>query len=171
MTSAVQLAFLSILNWLHLLAVVVWIGAMSTNMLVLMPAAKAALPPPAMGQLLGAIMKRFRVLAYTCMAVLVVTGILMMVQNAGYNGFMKFDNAWTIVLLVKHIVVAALIILGIYSFEILAPKVGKLAAKGPSPELARMQATQMNLAKLGFVLGLLILLFTAVDTALSALHV
>ena len=169
MTSFGQVAVLAILNWLHLVAVVVWIGAMTANMLVVLPAAAATLPPPVMGKFMGALMKKFRVIAYGCMVTLIVTGFLMMIQNAGYLGLLKLQNAWTIVLLLKHIVIAGLVILGIYSFEILAPQVGKIAAKGPSPELAGMQARQMKLARLGLLLGMIILALTAVDTAISAL--
>src|ERR1035437_5747621 len=157
MTSVGQLVVLSILNWLHLVAVVVWIGAMTANMFVVLPSAAATLPPPVMGKFMGALMKRFRVIAYSCIVTLIVTGFLMMIQNADYLGLLKVQNGWTIVLLVKHIVIAVLVILAIYSFEVLAPQVGKMAAKGPSPELAVMQARQMKLARFGLLLGMIIL--------------
>jgi hypothetical protein len=54
-----------------------------------------------------------------------------------------------------------MVILAIYAFEILAPKVAKIAAKGPSPELLRIQKSQMSLAAIGFILGIIILALTA----------
>ncbi|MFW9809130.1 MAG: hypothetical protein ACFFE6_07095, partial [Candidatus Thorarchaeota archaeon] len=58
------------------------------------------------------------------------------------------------------------VIATLYGFEVLAPKVAKLAAQGPSPELAQLQKIQMNSAKIGFIIALLILLLTGIQTAL-----
>ena len=54
-----------------------------------------------------------------------------------------------------------MVILAIYAFEVLAPKVANIAAKGPSPELLRIQKSQMSLAMIGFILGIIILALTA----------
>lgn len=43
---------LSILNFLHLSATVIWIGGMTTNMLVLTPSMKEALEPAIAGRFL-----------------------------------------------------------------------------------------------------------------------
>ena len=57
-------------------------------------------------------------------------------------------------------------LLAVYSFEVLAPKVAKLAAKGPSPELLKAQKLQLRLASTGFALGLIILLLIAIVLSL-----
>jgi len=51
-------------------------------------------------------------------------------------------------------------------FYIISPKCGKLAAKGPSPELVRLQKLQMMAAKMGLFLSVIILLITGFATAL-----
>jgi putative copper export protein len=79
---------------------------------------------------------------------------------------MEFSNLWNQVMLIKHIFVAVLIILAIYAFEVIAPKVSRLAAKGPSPELGNLQKLQLNIALTGFVLGIIILLLTSVAAAI-----
>ena len=158
---------LPILNWFHLIATVVWIGAMSTNFLILLPSLNEALGPgPAIGKMMAAIMKRFRPIVYLSIITLTVTGSLMFYLNENYEGLLVFGNTWTIVIALKHVFVASLVILAVYSFEVLAPKVGKLAAKGPSPELAKLQKLQLNLAKSGFALGIIILLFTGISSSL-----
>lgn len=162
------LILLSGVNWLHLIATVVWIGGIFTNSLVLLPSTKEALEPPAIGRLMGVVMKRFRILIYTSMVVLGVTGVLMNLLNENYLGFMRFGNLWSQVTLIKHIFTIALIILAIYAFEGLAPKVSKLAAKGPSPDLSRLQKLQLSLAYTGFVLGIIILFLTSIITAISS---
>ena len=54
----------SVINFLHLFATVAWFGAMTTNAFILLPSARKALEAPLVGKLIGAVMKRFRVLVY-----------------------------------------------------------------------------------------------------------
>lgn len=168
MSDSVKLFLLSGVNGLHLIATVFWIGAVSTNILILLPSMKKALEPPVMGRLMGAVMKRFRTLVYISMVTLGVTGIVMNLLNKNYLGFMKLGNTWSIITLIKHVFTAVLVILVLYAFESLAPKVSRLAAKGPSPEFVRLQKLQINLGKTGLVLGIIILLLTGVMTAISS---
>ncbi len=169
MSDAVRLVLLSIVNWLHLAATITWLGAMVTNMLVLMPAARETLEPPVMGRFMGSFMKKFRPLVYTCIIALVVTGVIMMLLNRHYLGIFDFGNLWTGLLLVKHVLIIIIVVMVIYAFEVLAPKVGKLAAAGPSPEFAKLQKLQMNIAMAGLVMALSVLLLTSVLTAISSL--
>ena len=158
---------LSVMNWLHMIATVVWIGGMGTNLLVLMPSMRESLEPPMMGKLMGAVMRRFRRLVYASIFVLGVTGVLMNLLDENYLGLMKLGNLWSQITLIKHIFTAALIILAIYAFEGLGPKVSRLAVKGPSPELARLQRLQIKLATTGLIMGIIILLLTGIATAIS----
>ncbi|MDO8578822.1 MAG: hypothetical protein Q7R50_06545 [Dehalococcoidales bacterium] len=169
MSDAVRLVLLSIVNWLHLAATVTWLGAMVTNMLVLMPAARETLEPQVMGRFMGSFMKKFRPLVYLSIIALVVTGVIMMLLNRHYLGILDFGNLWTWLLLVKHIIIIIMVVMVIYAFETLAPKVGKLAAAGPSPELAKLQKLQMNIAMAGLLMALSVLLLTSVITAISSL--
>jgi putative copper export protein len=77
-----------------------------------------------------------------------------------------FDNVWSELILAKHAVVTVMVLLAIYSFEVLAPKVAKLAAKGPSQELLKAQKLQLRLTSTGFVLGLVVLLLIAIVLSL-----
>ena len=163
------LILLSLVNALHLAATVIWIGAIVTNTFVLMPAAAKALEPPALGRLLGVFMKRFRPLVYTCVVTLVVTGVIMMLQNRHYDGMLNLKSLWAQLLLVKHVAIVVMIVLVVYAFEVMAPAVGKLAAAGPSPALAAMQKKQMAFAKIGMYLAFLVLLLTSIITAISSL--
>jgi uncharacterized membrane protein len=156
------------MDWLHLLATVVWIGGMTTNLLVTLPALGEVLEPPMAGKLMGAIMKRFKPLIYTSMIILVISGLIMSIFNKSYPGLMQLGNLWSIIALIKHLLVALLIIIGIYAFEGLAPKIMKLAAKGPSPEIAALQKLQKKLALGGLGLGVLILLLTSIMSTISA---
>ncbi|MFQ6134366.1 MAG: CopD family protein, partial [Nitrososphaerales archaeon] len=160
---------LAIINWLHLLATVVWIGGMAVNILVLMPSVREGLEPSAAGRFMPLVMKRFRILVYASIIVLVATGVSMMLFSRSYLGPLQLDNAWSQVLLVKHIFVAVLILIAVYAFEVLAPKVTRIAAKGPSPELAGLQKLQVRLATTGLLVGIVILLLTGIATSITAL--
>jgi uncharacterized membrane protein len=111
-------------------------------------------------------MKRFRRIVYGSIITLVLCGVPLTLLNENYVSLGQFDNAWSQVVLVKHLFVTALVLLAVYSFEVLAPKVAKLAAKGPSPQLLKAQKIQLRLASTGFVLGLIILLITAIALSL-----
>jgi len=145
---------------------VVWFGALTTNAFVLMPSAREALEPPVVGKLMGAVMKRFRVLVYINIVVLIVTGIFMSMRSGYYSGFMKFTNLWSTISSVKHILIIILVVLVIYAFEGLARKVSRLAAKGPSPEFARLQKKQIMFSYIGMVMAIIILILTGILTAI-----
>ncbi|MFW9982681.1 MAG: hypothetical protein ACFFE3_12305 [Candidatus Thorarchaeota archaeon] len=163
MVTSTQL-ILGVLNWLHLVATVAWFGGLSTNILVLMPSIGASLDPPAAGKLMSNYMKKFRPLVYVSILILITTGaIITVMMNPAY---LSLSSEWSIVLLIKHALIAFAVIANLYGFEIMAPKVAKLAAQGPSPELAQLQKIQMNSAKIGFIIALLILLLTGFQTAL-----
>lgn len=168
MSESLELIVLSASNWLHLLATVVWIGGMSTNLLILFPSLKEGLEPPAVGRLMGIVMKRFRSLVYASMCILAVSGVVMNLLNTNYLGLLQFGNLWSVLTLIKHIFTLVLVVLAVYAFEGLGPKVAKAAAKGPFPELGRLQKKQMTLAVTGFTLGLAILLLTGIVTAISS---
>jgi hypothetical protein len=119
---------------------------------------------------MGLFIRRLRVLIYTSMGVLVVSGIVMMLLNRHYLGLFDFGNLWTQFVLLKHILASVLIIVGVYILEGVFPKMGRLAAKGPSPALAGLQKLQARLAITSVVIAVLILLCTAVSGAISALQ-
>jgi len=164
-----NLVVLSIINWLHLLATVIWIGGITTNILVVLPSVGKVLEPPMAGKFMGSVMKRFRPLIYASMILLGITGVIMGRFSKSDPGAMQFGNLWSIVGGIKLVVTVALIITAIYAFERLAPKLAKSAAEGPSPELARLKKLQMNLGLTGFILGMIIILLTGIMTAISSI--
>jgi len=156
----------SVINFIHLFATVAWFGAMTTNAFILVPSVREALEPPVAGKLMGAVMRRFRILVYTSIAVLVVTGIGMTRIDKHFMGYMQFKNLWSTISSIKHVLIIIIVVLVIYAFEGLARKVSRLAAKGPSPELARLQKKQIMFSYIGLVLAIIILLLTGILTAI-----
>ncbi len=160
---------LTIIYWIHLLSTVLWFGGMITNIFVTMPCAMKTLDPPLVGKLLGAIMKKFRVIVYLSMILLGITGGIMNIVNKNYSGLMVLDNQWAGATFVKHILVVFMIILAVFAFEVLGKKAGKLAAKGPSPELGKLQSTQKIVGLISAVCAMGILFLTAMMNAYSSM--
>jgi hypothetical protein len=79
---------------------------------------------------------------------------------------MQFKNLWSTISSIKHVLIIIIVVLVIYAFEGLARKVSRLAAKGPSPELARLQKKQIMFSYIGLVLAIIILLLTGILTAI-----
>ncbi|MCB2221743.1 MAG: DUF4149 domain-containing protein [Bacteroidetes bacterium] len=129
----------TLLSVIHNLATVIWIGGMFVNMLVFMPTTKKVLDPSNAGKLMQAIMKRFRIVVYTSIVILGVTGIPLKIVNPNYIYIINFENQWEIISFVKHIFYGLLTVLAIYNFEIVSPKIARLAKEGPSPKLAAIQ--------------------------------
>ena len=159
----------SVINFLHLFVTVAWFGAMTTNAFILLPSTRKTLEPPIAGKLMAAVMKRFRVLVYISIGVLAITGIELTRINENSMRFMRFDNLWSAISSVKHIFTIIIVILVIYAFEDLGKKVSRLAAKGPSPELASLQKRQVIFSYIGLVLAIIILLLTGILTAIIPL--
>ncbi len=161
---------MGIVYFVHVMATVLWVGGTFVNLFVFLPSAKDTLEPPVMGKFMGDVMKRFKPVVYTCMVLLGITGFIMMIQNANYSGLMKFENTWNVFSFIKHITVVLWVIIGIYIFEGLLPKMGKLAAQGPSPELGKLQALQMKLGMVVVVLAIVVLYLTGVMNSISSLN-
>ncbi|MFB0564312.1 MAG: DUF4149 domain-containing protein [Candidatus Aminicenantaceae bacterium] len=166
MSYTCETILLSVLNWLHLFATVAWIGGITYIFFILVPVARKTLEPPLMGKLMMAVTLRFRILVYVCMVALIGTGIGIQQLSMGYLIY-DFGNIWSVFLFIKHIIFLVMIIIGIIVAEGMGPKIAKLTAKGPSPEVARLQKTQMSLAVVNLFLGIITLVLTGILSAIA----
>ena len=147
---------LTVLDFLHQMATIAWIGGMFFNFLAVMPAASKTLEPAVMGRFMQVLMKRVRVIVYTSLLVLFVTGIPLKIASEYYVAIIHFGTDWELMSFVKHVLVAILALFVFYSFEVLNPKIGRLAAQGPSPLIPKLRAQQKKLAGLSFLLAIAI---------------
>lgn len=167
------LILLSIANWLHLLATVIWIGGMVLFPFVIMPAASQALGSgPNLGKLMGTLVGKYKPWAYVSIGLFIVTGIPMLLLNENYAGLGNIDSLWTLLLAIKHVLVIVMIVIAVYTGEVVARRINRLmtgggASEGPPPELARLQRLQLKQAKVNLVLGVIVLLLTGIATAVT----
>ncbi len=151
----------TLIDWLHIMATIFWIGGMFTNFIILRPALGKALSPIDAGKLMGVIMKRTRIVVYISIVIIGVTGIPLKIINPNYISIINFENNWEIVSFIKHICYGILVLLAVYTFEVLAPKMSKLAAAGPSPELMALQKKQAAFGGLAFLSAIVILVLSS----------
>jgi uncharacterized membrane protein len=151
----------TLIDWLHIMATITWIGGMFINMVVLRPVMMTTLSPTEAGKFMGALMKRFRAVVYVSIVILGVTGIPLKIINENYISIINFENDWEIISFVKHILYGLLVILAVYNFELLTPRMSKLGAQGPSPALTALQKQQMLVGSLAFLTALVILVLSS----------
>jgi len=149
----------NVVDFLHLLVTAVWIGGMLFMKLVLMPGMQA-IEPAQRGRLMGAIAKRFTIVAWSCIVVLLVTGILK--TQSGY--LLSTESRYGQLLLAKHLMFAGMIVIGLVITFAVAPRLKALAPAPGSPPPAALVSAEKRLELLSAVntvLGLAVLLVVA----------
>jgi len=149
------------IDWLHIMATVAWIGGLFTNIFILRPSVFKALSPAIAVKFMGIVMKRFRIMVYTSIVILGVTGIPLKIINENYINIINFENNWEIISFIKHICFGILVIMAVYSFEIITPKMMKMNSNGPSPELTQLQMKQTILGGISFLTAIAILILSS----------
>lgn len=146
------------LYWLHLVATVVWIGGITFILFIAIPSAKQILGTEA-GKLMGEVSKRFTPLANYSIVLLFVTGAALTGLNKQFSGIGTFGNNWTLVLTVKHILVLGMVVVHFYRGLALTPKIARAES---SAKKTSLQKLSMNLVKVNFGLGFLVLLLSGI---------
>lgn len=146
--------------YLHILGAMVWVGGMLFLSLVAVPVARR-LPPPERARLLDAIGRRFRVVGWSCVALLIATGIV----NSYYRGVTWGDFASGAILdttfgrlycLKLASVAAMLAITALHDFVIGPRSTRALAETAAERQLTPNRRTMRWLAVLALLLALLV---------------
>jgi uncharacterized membrane protein len=138
--------------WLHALATVILIGHYLLLSLIYIPVLAKG-----QGTALSEISKRSRPWLYLSLLVFAITGTHIMLVDANYLGFMNFGNLWGILMVVKHVLVFAMLVLGFWFNGIL--RVGPMMSSNNSAELGLERFRSYS--NLMAISGILILLLTA----------
>ena len=119
---------ISLSYWLHALATVVFIGHFVLLAAIYLPALGDN--PPA----LSAISKRSRWWLYASMLVFTITGVYLTFVDSNYLGIGNFSNFWSVMMLVKHLLILVMIGMGFWFNAIL--RVGPLMNSNTGAEMA-----------------------------------
>ncbi len=165
---------LALSYFLHMIATVVWIGGLILFVILVWPEARGVISrhdqSGAVLDLLDRLRKRFYPLANLSLIVLIVTGLFQMDQNPHYDGLLQLTNDWTRAILLKHVAVLGMFIVGLAMQWGVLPALERatlLARRGKdSPDLERLRRRERQLTALNCVLGILVLVLTALATSI-----
>ena len=101
-------------TWLHLLATVAMIGYYAILGLVVLPAIRGLVPAPALGDSIAAIERRATPVIIGSLAIFLATGVFLMTTDPRYGGVGNVGSTWATLFLVKHVVVLAMVGVGVY---------------------------------------------------------
>jgi putative copper export protein len=102
-------------NAVHLIAAVVWIGGLALLVVGLRPVASKALPDDAAREALESpLYRRFFKLALLAAAVLLASGLMMMASDTHFEGFGRYGNTWSKLMVAKHALFVVMI--GVLAF-------------------------------------------------------
>ena len=149
--------------WIHLIATVVWIGGITFILFIAIPSAKQVMGGEA-GKLMGAISKRFTPIANYSIILMIVTGVVLTAVNKQFLGIGNFGNSWSLGLIVKHVFVLGMVAVHFYRGLVLAPRIARTE---PASQKASLQKLSLNLVKVNFCLGLIVLLFSGIISILN----
>ena len=138
--------------WLHALATAILIGHYLLLSVIYLPVLERG-----GGLFLSQISKRSRPWMYGSLVVFMVTGIYLMLVDPNYLGVGDFGNIWSVMMLVKHLLIVGMTGLGFWYNAFL--RVGPMMASTNNADLGirrfRLYSNLMAIA------GLWVLLFTA----------
>ncbi len=137
--------------WLHALATVLFIGHFVLLAVIYLPA--LADHPAA----LSAISNRSRWWMYASLMVFFITGVYLMYVDPDYLGIGRFNNFWSVMMLVKHLLIVGMIGMGFWFNAILrvGPQMRSNSSAAQAMSQFRGYANAMALC------GVLVLLLTA----------
>lgn len=142
------------INIIHILATAVWIGGAFFVHFTLQPAMKQ-IDPQQSGKLMGLIAKRFSITAWTCILLLIITGIMKTPAGMLFSPSTELGQILTI----KHILVLLVIIVGLTIALYVIPNIRKNApqpGEAPSNIFISNQKRLSSLATINLILGGLI---------------
>jgi len=138
--------------WLHAVGTVILIGHYLLLSVIYLPVLEKK-----GGTFLSEISKRSRPYMYGSLVIFMVTGVFLMFADPNYLGVGDFGNFWSVMMLVKHLLIVGMIGLGFWCNAFL--RVGPMMASNNNAELGiRRFRLYSNLMAIS---GVLVLLLTA----------
>jgi uncharacterized membrane protein len=147
--------FVATANGLHTLATVIFVGYYLLLSLLYLPVlAKAEMGG---GVALSEISRRSRPWLYASLLIFALTGVYLTLVDANYPGLGNFSNPWSVLMLVKHLLILAMVAIGFwYNF---VQRVGPALRSYPGD--AQRIARFRRYSDLMSVCGVFVLLLTA----------
>lgn len=154
----------SIMNLLHYVGIVTWIGGMIFMMLVLTPAVGGKGVPPQFLRLMG--LDRFRYFAWGSIVLLLMSGLYRLLPRLYYQGWDLFIlSRYGKLMTLKLVLVALMVIITVVVSFYMAKRIPAMApppGQQPSNALIQMQKQFIILSNANLVFGLTILFIMSI---------
>jgi uncharacterized membrane protein len=151
--------FIAVANCLHALASVIFVGHYLLLSLIYLPVLSHLGAEGAVA--LSDVSKRSRSWLYGSLLVFALSGIYLTVVDSNYLGIGDFSNPWAIIMLIKHILILAILVVGFWFNVIL--RVGQSMRGSSNPERAVAQFRRY--CNWMAICGVLVMLLTAAAQA------
>lgn len=154
---------LAVSLFFHLSATVVWIGGLVITTLLVWPEVRRILADqPALYSLLNRLRTRFIPLSNLSLATLIVTGLFQMSLDSNYEGMLTFDNEWSQVMLIKHIVIILMAVTGVFLQYVVVPALERTSllierGKGDTASWQILRRREVRLTWVNVLLGICVL--------------
>ena len=158
---------LTVAYWLHMLATVGWVGSLAALSLIVLPAARRALEPPAFSALLARMQARLQPVAWFSLFLLAATGMFQMSSHPSYAGFLAIENTWSVAILSKHLVIGLMVLASAYLTWGLLPAIQRTAlmraagAEIDPEQVSRLEHRETWLIWANLLLSVAVLALTA----------
>ena len=144
--------------WLHALATIIMVGYFVFSSLIYLPVFARQMQANALRLLLEQISARLRPFFGGSLLIFIVTGTHLMLINENYLGLGKFfSNSWSVLMVIKHVLVLAFLALAVLSERALLSKISD-----QKPEALKRFRLALNI---NTIIGAVILLLTSIVQA------
>jgi uncharacterized membrane protein len=151
-------------TWLHLAATTLLLGHYALLRLVHLPVAERQLGSLSIGPMLVAIERRALPWLGASLATFFLTGMYLLLASPRFEGLGHLDgSAWTVLLLIKHVVVVLMVVIAVAFEGMLLGDVAAADADGQREVALRRVRLALDLL---LVLGSTVILLTAAAQAL-----
>ena len=99
--------------WLHTMATIMLIGHYLLMTMIYLPVLNRRFDGQGLFELLADIYDKVRLRIYAALGVFAVTGITLMLVNESYQGIGNFGNAWSVLMVAKHLLVSVMVVLAV----------------------------------------------------------
>jgi uncharacterized membrane protein len=142
-------------TWLHVLATLLMVGYYLFTGLIFLPVLEGQFQADALRELLEQVSARLRPYFGGALLIFLVTGTHLMISNEHYLGLGNFfGNSWSVLIIVKHVLVLAFLALAVYSERVFLAQISD-----EKPEALNKFRLALNI---NTFLGLFIILLTSI---------
>lgn len=149
----------AITPWLHILAVTVWVGPQFFLFLAAIPAARVIEDMRLRARVTRVIVTRFGWMAWSAMAIIVLTGISNIFQEAAdFDNLLNFDYRWVNYFALKMVFVGVMVALTAYHTLRIGPRQLEISERSPDdPQLGKLRRSSMAVSGLVLLLSIVII--------------